>query len=151
MANLIGGIISLAVAVIVLANVFIQTVKDTNTTTWTVGEIAYLNRKGDLKSVKKTGTLEWESDLKAEDKTSVRGNAYSLKLEREYNMGKRHGQAFSLKRYAEHNRNHNVVMTMIKNFVFNKNCFGVHLHSSVLQDCFMESPQYSDYSKVGIT
>jgi len=40
MANLIGGIIALAVAVIVLANVFIQTVKDTNTTAWSTGEVA---------------------------------------------------------------------------------------------------------------
>jgi hypothetical protein len=40
MANFIGGIISLAIGVIVLANVFIATIKNTNTTGWTSGEVA---------------------------------------------------------------------------------------------------------------
>jgi len=40
MTNFIGGIISLTIGVIVLANVFIAQVKGTNTTSWTAGEIA---------------------------------------------------------------------------------------------------------------
>ena len=40
MANLIGGIISLAVGLIVLANVFISTVINQNTTTWSTADIA---------------------------------------------------------------------------------------------------------------
>jgi hypothetical protein len=39
MASFIGGIISLSIGVVVLANVFITTVKGTNTTTWTTSEI----------------------------------------------------------------------------------------------------------------
>jgi len=38
--NAIFAIISLSITVIVLTNVFIPTVKDTNTTTWSTGEIA---------------------------------------------------------------------------------------------------------------
>ena len=40
MANFITGIISLTIGVVILANVFIATVKDTNTTTWESSEIA---------------------------------------------------------------------------------------------------------------
>jgi hypothetical protein len=40
MANMLSGIIFLAIGVIVLANVFISTVKGTNTTGWTTGETA---------------------------------------------------------------------------------------------------------------
>jgi len=40
MANFITGIISLSIGVILLANVFISTVKTTNTTNWTTAEIA---------------------------------------------------------------------------------------------------------------
>ncbi len=40
MANFIGGIISLTIGVVVLAEVFISTVKGTNTTGWTTAEIA---------------------------------------------------------------------------------------------------------------
>ena len=41
MANpMISGIISITLGVIMLANVFIPTVKGVNTTTWTTGEIA---------------------------------------------------------------------------------------------------------------
>jgi hypothetical protein len=39
MASFIGGIISLSIGVVVLANVFIKTVKGSNTTTWTTSEI----------------------------------------------------------------------------------------------------------------
>ena len=40
MANFIVGIISLTLGVVVLANVFISTVKGVNTSTWTSGEAA---------------------------------------------------------------------------------------------------------------
>ena len=41
MANpMISGIISITLGVIMLANVFIPTVKGVNTSTWTAGEIA---------------------------------------------------------------------------------------------------------------
>lgn len=40
MANFIMGIISLSVGVVVLAGVFIATVKNTSTTGWTTSEIA---------------------------------------------------------------------------------------------------------------
>jgi len=40
LGNMIFGIISLAIVVIVLTNVFISTVKTANTTSWTAGEIA---------------------------------------------------------------------------------------------------------------
>jgi len=40
MASMIAGLIMLAIGVIVLANVFILTVKTTNTSTWTSGEVA---------------------------------------------------------------------------------------------------------------
>jgi hypothetical protein len=40
MANMLSGIIFLAIGVIVLANVFVSTVKGTNTTGWTTGETA---------------------------------------------------------------------------------------------------------------
>ena len=40
MANFIGGIISITLGVIVLANVFMTTVHDTNTSGWTTSEIA---------------------------------------------------------------------------------------------------------------
>ena len=40
MANMLSGIIFLSIGLIVLANVFITTVKNTNTTCWTTGETA---------------------------------------------------------------------------------------------------------------
>lgn len=40
MANMIAGLILLAIGVIILANVFIATVKATNTTSWSSGETA---------------------------------------------------------------------------------------------------------------
>lgn len=40
LGNFIGGIISLAVSVIVLINVFVPTVKNANTTGFTTGELA---------------------------------------------------------------------------------------------------------------
>lgn len=40
MASMISGLIMLAIGVIVLANVFVSTVKSTNTSTWTAGEVA---------------------------------------------------------------------------------------------------------------
>jgi hypothetical protein len=40
MANFIIGIISLTIGVVVLANVFITTVKGTNTTTWSTAEVS---------------------------------------------------------------------------------------------------------------
>jgi hypothetical protein len=40
MANFVMGIISLTIGVVVLANVFITTVKSTNTTAWSASEIA---------------------------------------------------------------------------------------------------------------
>lgn len=40
MANFIAGIISLTIGVVVLAEVFIATVKGTNTSTWGTAEIA---------------------------------------------------------------------------------------------------------------
>lgn len=40
MANFIGGIISITLGVIVLANVFMTTVHTTNTTTWSASEVA---------------------------------------------------------------------------------------------------------------
>lgn len=42
MANFIGGIISITLGVIVLANVFMTTVHTTNTATWTASEVANL-------------------------------------------------------------------------------------------------------------
>lgn len=40
MANFISGLISLTIGVVILANVFIYTVKNTSTTGWTGAEIA---------------------------------------------------------------------------------------------------------------
>jgi len=40
MANFIIGIISLTIGVVVIANVFISTVKNTSTATWSTAEIA---------------------------------------------------------------------------------------------------------------
>jgi hypothetical protein len=40
MANFIGGIISLSVGAVVLASVFVTTIKNTNTTGWSTSEIA---------------------------------------------------------------------------------------------------------------
>ena len=40
MANMISGIILLSIGVIVMASVFIATVKATNTSTWSAGEVA---------------------------------------------------------------------------------------------------------------
>ena len=40
MSSLISGLIMLSIGVIVLANVFVTTVKSTNTSTWTTGEVA---------------------------------------------------------------------------------------------------------------
>ena len=40
MANFVTGIISLTIGVVVLSTVFISTVKGTNTTSWTSGEVA---------------------------------------------------------------------------------------------------------------
>ena len=40
MGSMISGIILLSIGVIVLANVFVSTVKGTNTSTWTTGEVA---------------------------------------------------------------------------------------------------------------
>lgn len=40
MANFISGIISLAIGIIIMANVYMTTVHDTNTTGWTASEIA---------------------------------------------------------------------------------------------------------------
>lgn len=40
MANMFAGLISLSIGVILLVNVFIQTVNDANTTGWDTGEIA---------------------------------------------------------------------------------------------------------------
>lgn len=40
MASMISGLILLAIGVVVLASVFISTVKNTNTTGWTTGEVA---------------------------------------------------------------------------------------------------------------
>lgn len=40
MANFIVGLISLTLGVVVLSGVFITTVKGTNTTGWTAGEVA---------------------------------------------------------------------------------------------------------------
>lgn len=40
MASMISGLIMLAIGVIVLANVFVTTVKGTNTSSWTAGEVA---------------------------------------------------------------------------------------------------------------
>lgn len=40
MANMIGGIISLTISVVILANVFITTVKNQNTSGFTTSEIA---------------------------------------------------------------------------------------------------------------
>ena len=40
MTNFIIGIISLTIGVVVLANVFILTVKNTSTSTWTSAEVA---------------------------------------------------------------------------------------------------------------
>jgi hypothetical protein len=40
MANFISGIISITIGAVILANVFISTVKTTNTTTWSTSEVA---------------------------------------------------------------------------------------------------------------
>lgn len=40
MANMLSGIIFLAISVVVLVNVLIVTVKTTNTSTWSTGEVA---------------------------------------------------------------------------------------------------------------
>jgi len=40
MANFIGGIISITLGVIVLSNVFMTTVHDTNVSSWSVSEVS---------------------------------------------------------------------------------------------------------------
>jgi len=40
MANFINGIIALSVGIILMANVFMTIVHDTNTTSWTASEVA---------------------------------------------------------------------------------------------------------------
>lgn len=40
MASMISGLIMLSIGAVILANVFIYTVKNTNTTSWTAGEVA---------------------------------------------------------------------------------------------------------------
>lgn len=40
MANFIGGIINITIGAVILANVFITTIKDTNTSTWEASEVA---------------------------------------------------------------------------------------------------------------
>lgn len=40
MANFVGGIISLVLGIVLVANLFMPTVKGTNTATWTTGEVA---------------------------------------------------------------------------------------------------------------
>jgi hypothetical protein len=40
MANFISGIISLSIGVIMMASVFMTTVHDTNTSTWSASEVA---------------------------------------------------------------------------------------------------------------
>lgn len=40
MASMISGLILLSIGIIVLANVFISTVNNTNTTGWSTGEVA---------------------------------------------------------------------------------------------------------------
>lgn len=40
MAGMIGGIVNISIGAIMLANVFITTVKGTNTTEWTASEVA---------------------------------------------------------------------------------------------------------------
>jgi len=40
MANFVAGIISLVLGIVLVANLFMPTVKNTNTTTWTTGEVA---------------------------------------------------------------------------------------------------------------
>ena len=40
MANMISGIISITVGAVILASVFIASIKDTNTSTWDSSEIA---------------------------------------------------------------------------------------------------------------
>lgn len=39
MANFIAGIISLAISLVIFAGVFVTTVKNTNTSTWTATEV----------------------------------------------------------------------------------------------------------------
>jgi hypothetical protein len=46
MANMLSGIIFLAISVVVLVNVLITTVKSTNTTGWTTGETALTIEQG---------------------------------------------------------------------------------------------------------
>jgi hypothetical protein len=40
MANFVAGIISLTLGVVLIANLFLPTVHDTNTSTWSPGEVA---------------------------------------------------------------------------------------------------------------
>ena len=40
MANFVAGLISLVLGIVLVANLFMPTVKTTNTTGWTAGEIA---------------------------------------------------------------------------------------------------------------
>lgn len=40
MANFVAGIISLVLGIVLVANLFMPTVKGTNTDTWTTGEVA---------------------------------------------------------------------------------------------------------------
>jgi hypothetical protein len=40
MANFIGGIFNITLGAVLIATVFITTIKNTNTSTWTAGEIA---------------------------------------------------------------------------------------------------------------
>jgi hypothetical protein len=40
MANFIGGIINITIGAVILASVFVTTIKSTNTTTWTASEVS---------------------------------------------------------------------------------------------------------------
>jgi len=60
MANFILGLISLTIGVIVLASVFITTVKDTNTSSFTAGEVAKVVTRGTTSNF--MGTFDFGCD-----------------------------------------------------------------------------------------
>lgn len=111
--NAIFAIISLAIVAIVITQVFISTVKGANTSSFSSGELALWGTV----TLKNTGAHSSDTMLNIEEKTEKlplgqferklspnkfnTHNAYSLKLETEYNEGKSLRHLPEMKIYAE--------------------------------------------------
>ena len=121
MANMLSGIIFLSIGVVVLANVFIKTVKDTNTSGWTSGP-----HHGNMMMNFPEKNWNPETGIRPEGYTEcIQGQRIEAeKIQRFHEAG----TSFGMKRYAEHTRTTNRVMPRIKNHGDNKLGPQVRLH-----------------------